>query len=146
MAGSLNRATLVGNVGRDPEVRSFPDGGKIANLSIATSLRWRDKRTGETQERTEWHRVAVKSDALVGIVEKYVRKGTRVLIEGRLETRKWQDQTGADRFSTEVVASGYDGRLLLLGDPRDGGAAPAGGSAAPPGGGGAPDIDDEIPF
>ena len=152
MAGSLTRATIVGNVGRDPEVRAFQDGGRLANLSVATSLRWRDKRSGDVQEKTEWHRVVIKSDALVGVVEKFVRKGSRVLLEGRLETRKWQDQSGADRYSTEIVVSGYDGRLILLGDPSgagagggsQGGGSPAGSASG--GGAGLDDLDDQIPF
>lgn len=148
---SLNRVILMGNLGADPEVKTFQDGGKIANFSLATSQKWRDRQTGEARERTEWHRVTIKADGLVGVVERYCRKGSRVLIEGRLETRKWQDQSGADRHTTEVVVAGFDGSLVLCGDPRggDGGGAASGGGGQPGAGGAgraAADLDDDIPF
>ncbi|MGN7160838.1 single-stranded DNA-binding protein [Sphingomonas sp. SAFR-052] len=114
MAGSMNRVTLVGNVGKDPESRSFGNGGKVVNLSIATSESWKDKQSGERKEKTEWHTVAVFTEGLVGIVERYVSKGSKLLIEGKLQTRKWQDQQGNDRYSTEVVLQGPDARILLL--------------------------------
>ena len=120
MAGSVNKVILVGNLGRDPEVRSFPNGGKVVNLRIATSETWRDKQSGERKERTEWHSVAIFNEALGKIAEQYLRKGSTVYIEGQLETRKWQDQSGADRYSTEVVLRQFRGELTLLGG-RDGG-------------------------
>ncbi|NBB98186.1 MAG: single-stranded DNA-binding protein, partial [Alphaproteobacteria bacterium] len=120
MAGSVNKVIIVGNLGRDPEVRSFQNGGKVCNLNIATSERWRDKQSGEQREKTEWHRVAIFAEPLVRIAEQYLRKGSNVYIEGQLETRKWQDQSGADRYSTEVVLRPYKGELTLLGG-RDGG-------------------------
>lgn len=126
MAGSVNKVILVGNLGRDPEVRSFPNGGKVVNLRIATSENWRDKQTGERKERTEWHSVAIFNEALGKIAEQYLRKGSTVYIEGQLETRKWQDQSGADRYSTEIVLRQFRGELTLLGG-RDGGGAGGGG-------------------
>jgi single-strand DNA-binding protein len=175
MAGSVNKVIIVGNLGRDPEVRSFPSGGKVVNLRIATSETWRDKATGERKERTEWHSVAIFNEALGKIAEQYLRKGSTVYIEGQLETRKWQDQSGADRYTTEIVLRQFRGELTLLGG-RDsgggsGGGAPddrggyddmgsgasgggysrgggAGGGGRPSGGGGGgrSDMDDEIPF
>ena len=171
MAGSVNKVILVGNLGRDPEVRSFPNGGKVVNLRIATSETWRDKQSGERKERTEWHSVAIFNEALGKIAEQYLRKGSTVYIEGQLETRKWQDQSGADRYTTEIVLRQYRGELTLLGG-RDGGGAGGGmddrgsggyddyqgggasggsygggrGGAGGGGGGGRPDLDDEIPF
>lgn len=143
MAGSVNKVILIGNLGRDPEIRSFANGGRVANLRIATSETWKDKASGEKREKTEWHSISIMADGLVGIVEKYLSKGSKVYVEGQLETRKWQDQSGADRYSTEVVVRPYTGTLVLLsgggGGSRDDG--PAGGQ-----GGGAPDLDDEIPF
>ena len=127
MAGSVNKVIIVGNLGRDPEVRSFPAGGKVVNLNIATSENWRDKATGERKERTEWHRVAIFNEALGKIAEQYLKKGSTVYIEGQLETRKWQDQSGADRFTTEVVLRQFRGELTLLGG-RDGGSGGGGGS------------------
>lgn len=121
MAGSLNKVMIIGNVGQDPEIRSFQNGGKVANLSIATSKRWKDRNTGEKREKTEWHRIAIFNEALVGVVERYVTKGASIYIEGALETRKWQDQSGADRFSTEVVVRPYEGELTLLGGPQGNG-------------------------
>ncbi|MEI6097575.1 MAG: single-stranded DNA-binding protein [Alphaproteobacteria bacterium] len=120
MAGSVNKVIIVGNLGRDPEVRSFPNGGKVVNLRIATSESWRDKVSGERKERTEWHSVAIFNEALGKIAEQYLKKGSTVYIEGQLETRKWQDQSGADRYTTEVVLRQYRGELTLLGG-RDGG-------------------------
>jgi single-strand DNA-binding protein len=126
MAGSVNKVIIVGNLGRDPEVRNFPNGGKVVNLRIATSETWRDKASGEKKERTEWHSVAIFNEPLGKIAEQYLRKGSTVYIEGQLETRKWQDQSGADRYSTEVVLRPYSGNLTLLGG-RDGGSGGGGG-------------------
>jgi len=163
MAGSVNKVILIGNLGRDPEVRSFQNGGKVCNLRIATSETWKDKNTGERREKTEWHSVAVFQEGLVRIAEQYLRKGSKVYIEGQLQTRKWQDQSGQDKYSTEVVLQGYGGTLTML-DGRDGGGGGAssggefgGGSGYDSGhGGGGPqggsspapsqDLDDEIPF
>lgn len=125
MAGSVNKVIIIGNLGRDPEVRSFPNGGKVVNLRIATSETWRDKATGERKERTEWHSVAIFNEPLGKIAEQYLKKGSTVYIEGQLETRKWQDQSGADRYSTEVVVRPYRGELTLLGG-RDGGSGGGG--------------------
>ncbi|MFE3839152.1 single-stranded DNA-binding protein [Pseudogemmobacter sonorensis] len=121
MAGSVNKVILIGNLGRDPEVRSFPNGGKVVNLRIATSETWRDRNTGERRERTEWHSVAIFSEPLGKIAEQYLRKGSTVYIEGALETRKWQDQSGQDRYSTEVVLRPFSGNLTLLGGRGEGG-------------------------
>ena len=126
MAGSVNKVIIVGNLGRDPEVRSFPNGGKVCNLRIATSENWRDRNTGERKERTEWHSVAIFSEPLAKIAEQYLRKGSKVYIEGQLETRKWQDQSGQDRYTTEIVLRPYRGELTLL-DGRDGGGGGGGG-------------------
>ena len=165
MAGSVNKVILIGNLGRDPEVRSFQNGGKVCNLRIATSETWKDKNTGERREKTEWHSVAVFQEGLVRIAEQYLRKGSKVYIEGQLQTRKWQDQSGQDKYSTEVVLQGYGGTLTML-DGRDGGGGGGGGGASSSGefgggsgydsDGGAPqggsnpapsrDLDDEIPF
>jgi single-strand DNA-binding protein len=173
MAGSVNKVILIGNLGRDPEVRSFQNGGKVVNLRIATSETWRDKATGERKERTEWHSVAIFNEALGKIAEQYLKKGSTVYIEGQLETRKWQDQSGQDKYSTEVVLRPYGGNLTLLGGRGDGGGGGGGGGGGYDdrggyedqggsgggrggygggGGGGAPagagrsDMDDEIPF
>jgi single-strand DNA-binding protein len=126
MAG-VNKVIIVGNLGRDPEVRSFPNGGKVVNLRIATSETWRDKASGERKERTEWHSVAIFNEALGKIAEQYLRKGSTVYIEGQLETRKWQDQSGADRYTTEVVLRQYRGELTLLGGRGEGGGSGGGG-------------------
>ncbi len=134
MAGSVNKVILVGNLGRDPEVRSFPNGGKVVNLRIATSENWRDKQSGERKERTEWHSVAIFNEALGKIAEQYLRKGSTVYIEGQLETRKWQDQSGADRYTTEIVLRQFRGELTLLGG-RDGGGSAGGGQDDRSGGG-----------
>ena len=128
MAGSVNKVIIIGNLGRDPEVRSFPSGGKVVNLRIATSETWRDKATGERREKTEWHSVAIFNEAVGKIAEQYLRKGSTVYIEGQLETRKWQDQSGADRYSTEVVLRPYSGTLTLLGGRGEGGGGGSSGS------------------
>ena len=128
MAGSLNKVMLIGNLGADPEIRSFQNGGKVANLRIATSEQWKDKNTGERQERTEWHTVAIFSEGLVNVVERFLKKGSKVFVEGKLQTRKWQDQSGQDRYSTEVVLRGFDGTLTMLDGPGGtGGGGGAGG-------------------
>lgn len=172
MAGSVNKVIIVGNLGRDPEVRSFGNGGKVVNLRIATSETWRDKQSGERKERTEWHSVAIYNEALGKIAEQYLKKGSTVYIEGQLETRKWQDQSGADRYTTEIVLRQFRGELTLLGG-RDGGSSGGGGggyedrggydegsqgggyggggsrggsSGGGSGGGSRSDMDDEIPF
>jgi single-strand DNA-binding protein len=124
MAGSLNKVTLIGNLGADPEIRSFQNGGKVANLRLATSENWKDRNTGERRERTEWHTVAVFSEGLVNVCESYLRKGSKVYIEGQLQTRKWQDQSGNDRYSTEVVLQGYGGTLTMLDGRNDGEVSP----------------------
>jgi single-strand DNA-binding protein len=122
MAGSVNKVILVGNLGADPEVKSFPNGGRICNLRIATSDNWTDRASGEKRERTEWHSVVIKSDGLVGVAERFLRKGKKVYIEGALQTRKWQDQNGQDRYSTEVVLSGPGAVMTMLdGGPGEGG-------------------------
>ncbi|MEZ5887407.1 MAG: single-stranded DNA-binding protein [Paracoccaceae bacterium] len=126
MAGSVNKVILVGNLGRDPEVRSFQNGGKVCNLRIATSESWRDRNTGERKERTEWHSVAIFNENLAKIAEQYLKKGSKVYVEGALETRKWQDQSGQDRYTTEVVLRQFRGELTLL-DGRDGGGGGGGG-------------------
>lgn len=173
MAGSVNKVIIVGNLGRDPEVRSFPSGGKVVNLSIATSESWKDKQTGERKERVEWHRVSILNDGLAGIAEQYLKKGSKVYIEGQLETRKWTDQQGVERYSTEVVLRPYRGEITLLDGRQDSGGAgqgSAGGDDHRPmqreagaatggrpadardqyttagAGGGRSDIDDDIPF
>ncbi len=122
MAGSINKVILVGNLGNDPEIRRTQDGRPIANLSIATSESWRDKNTGERREKTEWHRVVIFNEGLCKIAEQYLRKGSKVYLEGQLQTRKWQDQSGQDRYSTEVVLQGFNGNLTML-DGRSGGAS-----------------------
>ena len=155
MAGSVNKVILVGNLGRDPEVRSFQNGGKVCNLRIATSETWKDRNTGERREKTEWHSVAIFSEGLVRVCEQYLRKGSKVYIEGQLQTRKWQDQSGQDRYSTEVVLQGFNGTLIMLdgrgeggggygGGDQGGGYGGSGGGAGGPGPAG--DLDDEIPF
>ncbi len=164
MAGSVNKVILVGNLGRDPEVRTFQNGGKVCNLRIATSERWKDRNTGEQRERTEWHSVAIFSEPLARTAEQYLRKGSKVYLEGQLETRKWQDQSGQDRYSTEVVLRPYTSTMVMLdgrsggGDggyggggggyaedqSRGGGGGGGGGYSSPAPAGG--DMDDEIPF
>ena len=156
MAGSVNKVILVGNLGRDPEVRSTQDGTKVANLSLATSENWKDKNSGERREKTEWHRVAIFNERLVDVAEKYLKKGSKVYIEGQLQTRKWTDQSGQERYSTEVVLQRFRGELTML-DGRGGGGeggGDGGGMSEPPaqggggraGGGGGGDLDDDIPF
>ncbi|PHQ97745.1 MAG: single-stranded DNA-binding protein [Marinosulfonomonas sp.] len=160
MAGSVNKVILIGNLGADPEVRTFQNGGKVCNLRIATSETWKDKNTGERREKTEWHTVAVFSEGLVRVCEQYLKKGSKIYLEGKLQTRKWQDQSGNDRYSTEVVLQGFGSTLTML-DGRSGGSGggggggdymadqQAGGSSGggfSGGGGAASDMDDEIPF
>jgi single-strand DNA-binding protein len=157
MSGSVNKVILVGNLGRDPEIRTTNSGQRVANLNVATSERWRDRSSGEQRERTEWHRVVIFDDRLVDVAEKYLRKGSKVYLEGQLQTRKWQDQSGQDRYTTEVVLQRFRGELTML-DSRGGGEGSGYGGgdydmsgqdtrepAAGPGGGGE-DLDDEIPF
>jgi single-strand DNA-binding protein len=126
----LNRMTIIGRLGADPEVKSFQNGGRLANLRIATSENWKDKQTGEKKERTEWHSVTVKSDGLVGVVERYLKKGSRVYIEGQLQTRKWQDSNGTDRYTTEIVLSGFGGKLIMLDSGNSGGGQSSGGGSS----------------
>ncbi|PCJ75505.1 MAG: single-stranded DNA-binding protein [Rhodobacteraceae bacterium] len=170
MAGSVNKVIILGNLGADPEIRTFGNGGKVANLRIATSERWRDKNTGENREKTEWHTVAIFSEGLVRVVEQYLKKGSSVYIEGKLQTRKWQDQSGNDRYSTEVVLQGFDSKLVMLGGNQGGGGGGGGYGGGSQGsgdygggnqgggqgggggysgsnqGGGGGNLDDEIPF
>ncbi|MDX3908300.1 MAG: single-stranded DNA-binding protein [Sphingobium sp.] len=128
MAGSVNKVILVGNLGADPEVKSFQNGGKVCNIRIATSENWKDRATGEKKERTEWHNVAIFSEGLVGVAERFLRKGSKVYIEGQLRTRKWQDQSGNDRYTTEVVLQGLGSVLTMLdGAPGAGGGQGGGG-------------------
>jgi single-strand DNA-binding protein len=162
MAGSVNKVILIGNLGADPEVRTFQDGGKVCNLRIATSETWRDRESGERRERTEWHNVVIRSEPLIRVAEQYLRKGSKIYVEGQLETRKWQDQqSGQDRYTTEVVLRPYRSELTML-DSRGGeGGGPGGGGGdfggsrgggfergggGQGGGGGGRDVDDEIPF
>ena len=133
MAGSVNKVILIGNLGADPEIKSFQNGGKIANIRIATSEQWKDRMTGERKERTEWHNVVINGEGLVGVVERYLKKGSKVYIEGSLRTRKWQDRDGNDKYTTEVVIAGMGGTLTML----DG--APGGGGSRGGGGGGGDD-------
>jgi single-strand DNA-binding protein len=146
---SLNKVMLIGNLGRDPEVRTFQNGNKVANLRLATTESWRDKQSGEKKEKTEWHAVAIFNDVLVKVAEQYLRKGSKVYIEGQLETRKWQDQSGQDRYTTEVVLRAYGGALVLL-DGRQGDDGrddrPARSAAPVASVRSVPDMDDEIPF
>ena len=141
MAGSLNKVMIIGNLGRDPEVRSFQNGGKVCNLRIATSETWKDKNTGERREKTEWHSVAIFQEGLVRIAEQYLKKGSTVYIEGKLQTRKWQDQSGQDRYSTEVVLQGFDGVMTMLGGRGDGGSGGGGGYGGGDQGGGAGQVE-----
>lgn len=150
--GSVNKVIIIGNLGRDPEVRSFQNGGKVCNMTVATSETWRDKNSGERIEHTQWHSVAIFAEHLVRTAEQYLRKGSKVYIEGQLETRKWQDQSGQDRYTTEVVLRPYKSELRLLG-PRTGGEDEQADNAGnqyrekqPTGGGFRNDLDDEIPF
>jgi single-strand DNA-binding protein len=165
MAGSVNKVILVGNLGADPEIRRTQDGRPIANLRVATSETWRDKTSGERKEKTEWHRVVIFSEGLCRVAEQYLKKGSKIYLEGQLQTRKWQDQSGQDKYSTEVVLQGFNATLVML-DGRAGGGAGGGGdfgsdngndfgSSGPSGGsrerrpavtGKRDDMDDEIPF
>ncbi|AXB76052.1 single-stranded DNA-binding protein [Novosphingobium sp. P6W] len=135
MAGSVNKVIIVGNLGADPEVKSFQNGGRIANLRIATSETWKDKATGERKERTEWHSVVLQSDGLVGVAERFLKKGSKVYIEGQLRTRKWQDQNGNDRYTTEVSVGGIGGVLTMLDGAQGGGGGGVGGQRSGGGGG-----------
>jgi single-strand DNA-binding protein len=172
MAGSLNKVMLIGNLGADPEVRTFQNGGKVCNLRVATSESWKDRNTGERQERTEWHTVAIFNEGLAGVAERYLKKGSKVYLEGQLQTRKWQDQSGNDRYSTEVVLRGPNSVMTMLdgapggGGGRSGGGGYGGGGQGGGGqggggggwnqggggsgggnqGGGYDDLDDDIPF
>ena len=167
MAGSVNKVILVGNVGQDPEVRQFANGGQVCSFSLATSENWKDKNTGERREKTEWHRISIFSEGLVRVVQSYVKKGSKLYIEGQLETRKWQDQNGVDKYTTEVVLRGFGGTLTMLDSRNEGGGGArmggGGGYSQDSGGygnqgGGGPrqmdgppqnfsqDLDDEIPF
>jgi single-strand DNA-binding protein len=168
VAGSVNKVILVGNLGRDPEIRSTQDGTRVANLSLATSESWRDKNTGERREKTEWHRIVIFNENLVKIAEQYLRKGSKIYVEGALQTRKWTDQSGVEKYSTEIVLQRFRGELTMLDGKGEGGGGGGGGSSEPDeggsgggfgsgggsGGGGGraerrppgPDLDDEIPF
>lgn len=152
MSGSVNKVILIGRLGRDPEVRTFQNGNKVVNLRIATSETWKDKSTGERKEKTEWHSVAIFNEAIARVAEQYLRKGSNVYIEGQLETRKWQDQSGADRYSTEVVVKQFRGEMTLLdgkGDSRDDEEPrpqSQGFREQPRQQGRGPDLDDSIPF
>ncbi|KKB11999.1 single-stranded DNA-binding protein [Devosia geojensis] len=163
MAGSVNKVILVGNLGADPDVRTLPSGGKVVNLSVATSERWKDRNSGEQRERTEWHRVVIFSEGLARVAEQYLRKGSKVYLEGQLQTRKWQDQSGQDKYSTEVVLQGFNSALTLLdgrgeGEGAGGGYQSGGFQGGRPEGGGARrpaanapafepgGMDDDIPF
>ncbi|MGK6354140.1 single-stranded DNA-binding protein [Sphingomonas sp. DT-207] len=128
MAGSVNKVILVGNLGRDPESRSFQNGGKVVELRIATSETWKDRQSGEKREKTEWHTVKIFSEGLANVAERYLRKGSKVYLEGQLQTRKWQDQSGADRYSTEIVLQGFNAQMVLL-DSQGGGAGRSGGAS-----------------
>ncbi len=127
MAGSVNKVILIGNLGADPEIKSFQNGGRIANIRIATSESWKDRMTGERKERTEWHNVVINGDGLVGVVERYLKKGSKVYVEGSLRTRKWQDRDGNDRYTTEVVIAGMGGALTMLDGAPGGGGSRGGG-------------------
>ena len=165
MAGSVNKVILIGNLGADPEVRSFPNGGQVCSLRVATSETWKDRNSGERREKTEWHRVEIYSEPLVRVAQQYLRKGSKIYIEGQLETRKWQDQSGQDRYTTEVALRPYRSELTMLDSRGEGGGGGGGGYGGggggggyggggpsgprddfggPPGGGG--NMDDEIPF
>ncbi len=130
MTGSVNKVILIGNLGADPEVKSFQNGGKIANLRIATSENWKDRATGERKERTEWHNVVIQSEGLVGVVERFLRKGSKIYIEGQLRTRKWQDRDGNDRYTTEVSVGGMGGVLTMLDGAPGGGSGGGGGRSS----------------
>ena len=127
MAGGINKVIIVGNLGKDPEVRTFANGGKVCNFSVATSESWKDKQTGERKEKTEWHNISIYNEGLAGVAERYLRKGSKVYLEGKLQTRKWQDQSGNDRYSTDVVLQGFDAKMEML-DSKPGGGGQGGGS------------------
>ncbi len=167
MAGSLNKVTLIGNLGNDPEIRSMNNGGKVATLSVATTESWKDKQSGEKREKTEWHRVVIFGDGLVRVAENYIKKGSKIYIEGSLQTRKWQDRDGNDKYTTEVVLQGFGGTLIMLDSRGSGGGSGAGSGSGggynqdpgySQGGGGSRsasaqegpaekyDMDDDIPF
>tara|TARA_R110000765_G_scaffold49741_2_gene101179 strand:- start:2337 stop:2858 length:522 start_codon:yes stop_codon:yes gene_type:complete len=173
MAGSVNKVILLGNLGADPEIRSFQNGNKVCNLRIATSEAWKDRNSGEKKEKTEWHTVAIFSEGLVNVAEQYLRKGSKVYVEGKLTTRKWQDQSGADKYSTEIVLQGFEAKLVMLDSASgggsgsggggysgggstggygagssggSGGSGPGGGGYSSGGGGGSGDMQDDIPF
>lgn len=163
MAGSVNKVILIGNLGADPEIKSFQNGGKIANMRIATSESWKDKQTGEKKDRTEWHNIVVNGDGLVGVVERYLKKGSKIYVEGSLRTRKWQDRDGNDKYTTEVVIAGIGGALTMLdgaqsgasGGSSSGGGSSGGWSDGGSAGGGSSggakppfddDLDDDVPF
>ena len=148
MAGSVNKAILIGNLGRDPEIRSTQAGSRVASLSLATSESWRDKISGERRERTEWHRIVIFNERLVEVAEKYLRKGAKVYVEGALQTRKWADQDGTERYVTEIVLSQYRGELTMLDGARSAGSEPPADAAdkPEPAGAGRGDLDDDIPF
>lgn len=164
MAGSVNKVILIGNLGQDPEVKTFGNGGQVCNLSIATSENWKDKNTGERKDKTEWHRVVIFNENLIKVAQNYLKKGSKIYIEGSLQTRKWTDQSGVDKYSTEVVLQRYRGELTMLDSRSEGGGGYGGGQgggnyggdqynqdSGNQGGGGAPsggvgDLDDEIPF
>ena len=145
MSGSLNRVMLIGNLGRDPEVRAMQNGGKVCTLSLATSETWKDKNSGERKEKTEWHRVVVFDDRLVDVAEKYLKKGSKVYVEGSLQTRKWTDKNGVEKYSTEVVLQKFRGELTML-DSRKDGADGADANPQQESGGGAQGFQDDIPF
>lgn len=149
MAG-INKCIIVGNLGKDPEVRTFANGGKVCNFSVATSESWKDKNSGEKKEKTEWHNITISGDGLVGVAERYLRKGSKVYIEGKLQTRKWQDQSGNDRYSTDIVVSGFGGKLEMLDGPKgskqdDGDSWSQSGDKGS-GGGFDSVLDDDVPF
>lgn len=147
MAGSVNKVILVGNLGKDPEVRRTQDGRPIVHLSVATSENWKDKTTGERRERTEWHRVVIFSEGLARVAEQYLKKGAKVYVEGQLQTRKWTDQNGQDRYTTEIVLQGFNSVLTMLDGRRDGGGDFGGGDmGGAPSGGQSFELDDDIPF
>ena len=173
MAGSVNKVILLGNLGADPEIRNFANGNKVCNLRIATSETWKDRNSGEKKEKTEWHTVAIFSEGLVNVAEQYLRKGSKVYVEGKLTTRKWQDQSGADKYSTEIVLQGFEAKLVMLDSASgggsgsggggysgggstggygagssggSGGSGPGGGGYSSGGGGGSGDMQDDIPF
>lgn len=153
MAGSINKVIIVGNLGKDPESRAFSNGGKVVNFSVATSETWKDKNSGERKEKTEWHNVSIFNEGLAGVAEKYLKKGSKVYIEGALQTRKWQDQSGNDRYSTEVILQGFSSVLVMLDGPGGGksegvgsGGSPKPFAPEPSRGGFTADLDDDVPF